>query len=464
MRILLLQDPGEVREKIVFFLESTFGAMVDEVHSLQAAMETMASAVGASPVDLVVHDMKPKDAEKGLMDAFWKVCGTTPVIRTIAGKIEDAPPVDANVVGFIYKQTFMENLIAKINDLVQRGVLKIDGSMEQNLCRIRTKLLLAVAPLKGDIYIKLNDAKFIKLFKQGDVFSLEDMEKYTIKKGVEYLYIRREQIKEFADKYKSDLTKHFGSGTPPLDAAAEMADSVHETVQELSKHIGFTKEVQELARQSVQATMKSMGKTPKLADILQKLRASEGQYIASHSTLTGYLACAIASQMQWGSETTFHKLTLAAFLHDIALSNHDLAAVENHRELDKILKESPTKFTADEIKDYKNHPIKGAEIAKSFSEVPADVDVIIVQHHERPDATGFPRGMNHQYIAPLSSVFIVAHDLARTMITMGEKFDVGAFLTKYKPAYQSSQFKKIMAMVEVLHQIKGIAKGISARK
>lgn len=458
MRILLLQDHEDVREKVVFFIEGTYGAKVEEVLSIQKAAEILATpAAKGDAVDLVVFDFKVNN--KSEVEGFWKACGMTPVIRCIQGKIEDNPVVDANVVGFIYRPTFVENLVSKIDDLIERGVLKAKPS-EQAQCRIRTKLLLAVAPLKGDIYIKLSDKKFVKLFKEGDTFNQEDLEKYTVKKGIEYLYIRQEQIREFTEKYRADLAKMLQSDSLTVEDVSKMSDNVHETVKELSKHMGFTKEVQELAKAQVQLTMKSMGKSPKLADILRKLKETEGQFIATHSTLTGYLACAIAAQLQWGSDTTFHKLTLASFLHDISLDNQELA---HCLRLDEVEKE-PGKYTSDDIKAFKLHPNKCAEIAKGFSEVPPDVDTIIVQHHERPDGTGFPRGLNQAYIAPLAAVFIVAHDLAHYTLKMGDKFNPADFIKAYKEQYKSSQFKKILSLVEVLQTVKGIAKGIAASK
>src|SRR6185312_15892576 len=102
----------------------------------------------------------------------------------------------------------------------------------------------------------------------------------------------------------------------------------------------------------------------------------------------GYIACAIATQMDWASDSTFQKLTLAAFLHDITLSNHELAQCDTVQEaIDKKT------FTEAEIAGFRVHPAKGAEIARQFQEVPPDVDVIILQHHERPDGSGFPRGI-----------------------------------------------------------------------
>jgi HD-GYP domain-containing protein (c-di-GMP phosphodiesterase class II) len=98
---------------------------------------------------------------------------------------------------------------------------------------------------------------------------------------------------------------------------------------------------------------------------------------------------------------------------------------------------------------FRNHPQNAADIARRFSEVPPDVDTIIAQHHERPDGTGFPRRLSGNYIAPLASIFIVAHDLARySRLRPNEKIDVKEFIKQGALKYKSSQFKKVLAVLE----------------
>lgn len=455
MQILLLQDRTDVREKISFFIESTYEAIVHEAATVADAIKVLDKE--KDPFDLIIIDSKSGSPNES--GAFKAKAGTIPTLLCIQGA-PDGALITGSVVGLIDRASFTENLVNTMNGLIDKGILKPQKAEDVAQVRIRTKLLLAVIPLKGDIYIRLNKTKFVKLFHEGDVFDLADLEKYTIKKGVEYLFIRREQCQEFAQKYRAELQKLLVSENLAVEDVNKLGESVHETVQELTRQIGFTKEVQELTKTHVQLTVKSMGKDPDLAELLKKLQSSEGKYISSHSTLCAFLACAIAAQLKWGSETTFHKLTLASFLHDVTLENHDLAMLNTLADLEK----AKDKFSAKEQKDFKDHPNFAAEMVKKMTEVPPDVDTIIRQHHERPDGSGFPRGLGHAYIAPLSSVFIVSHDLAQYTLSSGESFNAGTFLDSVKEKYKSSQFKKVLSCMEVLHKIKGLSAEIGKSK
>jgi HD-GYP domain-containing protein (c-di-GMP phosphodiesterase class II) len=221
-----------------------------------------------------------------------------------------------------------------------------------------------------------------------------------------------------------------------------------ESVHEMSQRLGFTAEVQALTKKNVLTTIQTVRNTFKLSAVLMQLRREKDRYISSHSMLLAYVSCAIASQIDWSSDTTYQKLTLAAFLHDLALKNHELAAIQTLGELT----DNRAKFTPDEIKAYKEHSTVGAELALKFSELPPDVDSIIAQHHERPDGSGFPRGLTHSRIGPLSTVFIIAHDLVSYLFKLESSGAItNEALTKFVQQngklYEIGNFKKVVAAI-----------------
>jgi HD-GYP domain-containing protein (c-di-GMP phosphodiesterase class II) len=290
----------------------------------------------------------------------------------------------------------------------------------------------------------------VKLFQQGDVFDRGDLEKYTEKKGVQYLYIQKADCALFAQKYREDLEKLLKQPLINTEQAVQSAESVHEAVQALARTVGFTQEVQDLVKTQVKVAMKAIANSPKLGDLFQRLKSLEGKYISSHSHLTAYIACAIASQLKWGSDQTFIKLNLACFLHDITLINHELAAEISL----KTVETKSAKYSPNEIKSYRNHAREAAGLVSRFSEVPPDVDTIVAQHHELPDGTGFPLGLNHSRIAPLTAIFIVAHDMAQFVMENYYVFDLNRFNAKMGEKYVGSQFKKIMVVLQSMQELK----------
>ena len=227
-------------------------------------------------------------------------------------------------------------------------------------------------------------------------------------------------------------------------AIEELTDNLNR-LQTMGAKLGFTEEVQNFARQSVQKAMEDVKKSPRLSMILSQLSKDRDQYISSHSMLLSFVACALATQVQWKSDSTYQKLSLAAFLHDITLTNQEIARYDSLR----VLVHDREKFSEEDFKSYRTHPLDAAEIARQFTEVPPDVDQVIAQHHEKPDGSGFPRGLTHSRINPLSMVFIVAHDVVRFMLDKGLTEGVSPdhwkeFLETHTETYKQSQFKKLL--------------------
>jgi hypothetical protein len=97
-----------------------------------------------------------------------------------------------------------------------------------------------------------------------------------------------------------------------------------------------------------------------------------------------------------------------------------------------------------EIVRYRLHPLHAAQTAQTIDVLPPDVDQIILQHHEAPDGSGFPRGLTANRIHFLAAVFIIGEDLVH-FLDDGEALETSLkdFLTWGEVRYQSGNFKKI---------------------
>lgn len=322
--------------------------------------------------------------------------------------------------------------------------------LEKDFSRINTNLLLRVSPLKSGIYIKLGAQKYLKIFQEGDVFDRNDLEKYLEKKKIDYFYLLNSEVGEFMGRLQQDLLEilKMKKGPQLAKVGAEVNEAVHETVKELISNLGVTPEVQTLVKSSMDLAVKNMSRSPRLSMVIERMKREPNRYISSHSMMLGEIACGIAHAAGWHSDATVYKLNLAAFLHDVTLKNHSLASIQTLEEL--ALRRS--EFTDKEVAEYKDHPTAAAEIARQFTEVPPDVDVIVAQHHERPDGSGFPRGLTNANISPLGAAFLVAHDLLIYMMKVGDGWTMEGFLQENEAKYVGGNFKKIMKVMQKLQE------------
>lgn len=115
-----------------------------------------------------------------------------------------------------------------------------------------------------------------------------------------------------------------------------------------------------------------------------------GEYPSQLYTLQAMLASTIVKKLSWSSEATMFKLTLAAFLQDISLTNLSLMKIYDHGHFLKIQDTLRDK----DINSFLEHPLKANDIIKGLTEIPPDIDKIVLEQHEMPDGSGFPRKLN----------------------------------------------------------------------
>ena len=88
-----------------------------------------------------------------------------------------------------------------IQNVLDKGLIR-SGTINPEYTRIKTELLIRVVPLKADIYVRLSDERFVKIFKKGFTFKQAELEKFLYKKNIRYLYLKSTETQEFIEKFK----------------------------------------------------------------------------------------------------------------------------------------------------------------------------------------------------------------------------------------------------------------------
>ena len=118
-------------------------------------------------------------------------------------------------------------------------------------------------------------------------------------------------------------------------------------------------------------------------------------YTAGHQRRVTILACAIATEMGLTDEE-FDGLRLAGLIHDIGKIN-----------IPSEILNKPGRISEIEFNIIKTHPETGYNIVKDI-EFPWPVAQIMLQHHERLDGSGYPRGLKKEEIMREARILAVA--------------------------------------------------------
>ena len=136
---------------------------------------------------------------------------------------------------------------------------------------------------------------------------------------------------------------------------------------------------------------------------MAKILETRDPYTAGHQQRVAVLAMAIAKEMHL-PENQLKGLHIAALIHDIGKIYVPAEILSR-----------PTNLTESEFALLKTHPEVGYKILKNI-EFRWPVAEIIVQHHERLDGSGYPRGLKNGEIMLESKILAVA-DVVEAMLS-----------------------------------------------
>jgi len=141
----------------------------------------------------------------------------------------------------------------------------------------------------------------------------------------------------------------------------------------------------------------------------------------SHCLNVSLLALAFSSHLGW-EETEVETLALGAVLHDLGMMPW----------AQKIFHQTAP-LSDQDWEEIKGHPQRGAELLSSLEQIPPTIQLMIWQHHESPDGSGYPLGL------PGSDI----HPWARALRIL-DSYEAMTSLRPWRPPLSGRQALRIM--------------------
>ncbi|MFN8371020.1 MAG: response regulator [Bacteriovoracaceae bacterium] len=313
---------------------------------------------------------------------------------------------------------------------------------------VSINIIYKIGSCPGDLYITINEEKYIKIYNQGDTFGLNDFNKYK-EKEITNLFIGEQDSKKVIQHFENSLKNLLADNKPgTVSENVNKLIKMNSLITSAVNTYNINPEVAELTKKSIEFTVETFKKNEVVQGLLSNVFNNEESYISQTSTISSYISCAIAGQLGWNSDENCYKLTLAAFLHDSTLENLQITDYETINNIEQ----GKSKIHFKLIEKYKLHPSEVINVIKQLKDIPPEIDKIILEHHERPDGSGFPRKLTYQNISAMGSILIISLDIAdylylnRKNISNLKNEDIYNYINK--PIYQVGNFKKIVAAVE----------------
>jgi HD-GYP domain-containing protein (c-di-GMP phosphodiesterase class II) len=291
--------------------------------------------------------------------------------------------------------------------------------MEARYLPIDIQLLNPDAEKPFDLYILLGD-RYLPYSTDGGHFTEETRQK-LLREGVRTLHVREED-KESLRSYMNRNLETILRDTSLTEK--EKSEIVYDTcIYQLERlwEAPEAKQIEEsknVFRQTVDHVASS--NRDAVRDII--LMISHETSIYTHSVNVGLLGTNLAKEVFRRSDEDLYEIGYAMFLHDIGKTK------VSQRILNK-----PGRLSQEEWEIMKNHPEMGYEILSTEGHLTPQSAITTLQHHERCNGEGYPKGLMSNEIDELGKI-----------CNLVDSYD--ALLTRrpYKPALSPYKALKVM--------------------
>ncbi len=159
-------------------------------------------------------------------------------------------------------------------------------------------------------------------------------------------------------------------------------------IKRMEKYISCLKQVSELIVDEISSNRQIMINLVDIKNI--------DTYTYQHSLNTAILSIILGMEMKYRRDELF-KLFFGALLHDIGKAFIPRSIIDKRGA-----------YTEEEVAMIKEHPDRGYNYLKEFYGIPSPSKVVAIQHHEKYDGSGYPKGMSGTYIHKFSRIVAIA--------------------------------------------------------
>ncbi len=246
-------------------------------------------------------------------------------------------------------------------------------------------------PLPTTLYIYI-DFRFITLRAEGDTVDRNAYDRLLFKK-VKNLFILEKDAAKFrawADQRKNEPK------APPLPPEAKEFAKTREEVTRKTLDIFQSNHPDKIVAQTLASSRKLVVEVMKFPFAVKTISQLQtySRSTADHSVNVSILSVYLAMQMGYSHALILQHVGAGGLLHDIGKTKVRIADGD------------PPDTVATKMKE---HPTLGLKLIESQAKVPNEVKMIIAQHHECHDGTGYPKKMRGNAIYDLTRIIAISN-------------------------------------------------------
>jgi hypothetical protein len=300
--------------------------------------------------------------------------------------------------------------------------------------------------VNSDLYIKIkkgNSEQFIKRLNANELFTSQEIEKYT-QLGLSEFYVAREKYDMVVNSIINLLTAELSNESNSFDSQKNIEHNTFHISIERMRTIGLDEFTVQLVDETVHSMSKSLNEKAALGKFLKFLLENKSSYTYASSYLTCLTMTSLLKLLKRESEASEEQITMSSFFHNISLEDETSLKVFNNVQLEAL------QVSKDKRDSIKIHALTASGMVSEYAKISPLVLTIIKEHHGSPTGVDFPEPPSHK-IHPMSKCFMVCEYFADQVIKKGpniKKSDVDFIVTHLKKKFGQEGFLEFSHGIE----------------
>jgi response regulator RpfG family c-di-GMP phosphodiesterase len=433
-KIVYAEDLDDLREIYSMAIEAETNS---EVIEFNCGNDLIAYLEKNHDVDLVLSDHQMPNGSGSDIYRFLKESGRKIPFGLLSS---DSPTSysefnnflnDHSLNFYLVKPIFIKDLTKNVSNALKAT------KMDQNVTHVPVHMrrLEKFNPQRMDVYVKTEDQKLIKLLSSGEWYSEEHHGKHREKYG-DYFYVLKQQYVDFCEQFLLNMKKELGDPKLRGQNRVEKELIALQQVHDLADAIGIDPKIVQMTDVICTSIVENFKSNQDELSLLFTKNFKSSGYLIEHSILVAYLSCALAERVGWSSNGIHEKFTLAALLHDLGLDD-DTAKINNYSDLVN------RQLDWNESKKIAEHPQLVSEMLAKTGSFSTDVELMVLSHHERPDAKGFPKKLTALTTSPIACLFNTSEEfVVKVMSRVATRENFKEILNEMEEEYSKGNYKK----------------------
>jgi len=256
-----------------------------------------------------------------------------------------------------------------------------------------------------NIYLKIGE-RYVLVTRCGQEFTEHRIANFA-KKGVNCVYLAAEDFAKYTDMQFSIANM---ISSRPLEVARK-TKLLNHLLGSVGQLAIFKDVDQALVERSLMAfenyTQLSINNFQINTVLSQLLLAAPD--ITERSALRAVVCTMITNMWKWNSPKVQSRLILGSLLCDVSLKNYT-----------DILSKKYEDFTNEDHKIYSSHPLESYKILSQVPQIPEDVLVVVLQHHENSAGLGFPQKLTRDKLHSFSKIVQCVEEFLEVLLRKPE--------------------------------------------